>query len=254
MANNLVRRNRSRLRRRPYHPNMDINVPEIDVRFPLYPIRGSHPQYQCKVEKAGFTFHEPGKNCSRYEHQNATGFCYETTFGDWRCYQSDSNIPSHKEFSMVPPPPGEKTATNKTAANDEPVDTKNTEQPADTKKTEPIAKAEDKANTDRDENGFVKPDFSEMENYFEIVRYEYDLPGTAMYVVAKVKKSHNRNSWNSRFYDADGVKIKSSAVEPYVTGGENLKVGEVVKLKIWTPDRGEMRDKVKKFVLTRNID
>jgi hypothetical protein len=39
---------------RPYNPNMDINVPEIDVRFPLYPIRGSHTQYQCKDPKTDY--------------------------------------------------------------------------------------------------------------------------------------------------------------------------------------------------------
>lgn len=185
---------------RPYNPNMDLNVPEIDVRFPLYPIRGSHTQYQCQAENAQFDFTAPGRNCHRYEHQNAKGFCYKTTFGDWRCYQTDLNIPNGNIFNNVPPPKGNKNvAEDKATANNKPIDTKPLKQTAET---------EDKMDAERDENGFVKPDFSEMEKYFDIIRYEYDFRTRDLYIIAKMKKANNPNKWLVEFYDADGARLK----------------------------------------------
>jgi len=41
---------------------------------------------------------------------------------------------------------------------------------------------------DTDENGFVKPDFSELEKYFEIIRWEYDFTTPRLYFVVKVRR------------------------------------------------------------------
>jgi hypothetical protein len=86
----------------------------------------------------------------------------------------DLNPKNEDHFTKVPPPGGGKAAANKTATNDKPVETKNAEQPAATKNTKPTGKTDDRTDAGRDENGFVKPDFSEMEKDYEIVRYEYD--------------------------------------------------------------------------------
>lgn len=69
----------------PYTPNLG-SFQEIDVKVPLYPIRGSYLQYQCHT----ITPYTPaGKNCSCYTHNKAKGYCYKTTFGDWTCFMAD---------------------------------------------------------------------------------------------------------------------------------------------------------------------
>ncbi|HLM61297.1 MAG TPA: hypothetical protein VK308_10865 [Pyrinomonadaceae bacterium] len=230
---------------RPYNPNMDLNVPEIDVRSPLYPIRGSHTLYQCDKEDARFDFTAPGRNCHRYEHQNAKGFCYKTTFGDWRCYQTDLNIPNGNIFNNVPPPKGDKNAAgNKTATNDK---------PANTKIENPTLETENKTTAGKDENGLVKPDFSEMEKYFDDIKYEYDFNLRRVNIIGKMKKATNPNTWLVEFYDADGAKLSSN--NGTILIGLDSSVGQVVK--VYTnnlPSEKQMREVVKKIVITRKID
>ncbi len=71
----------------PYTPNLGA-FEAVNVRVPLYPIRGSYVQYQCRDlirEYVG----PAGQSCNIYNHVNATGYCYRTTFGDWRCHMAD---------------------------------------------------------------------------------------------------------------------------------------------------------------------
>lgn len=91
---------------RPYNPNMDLNVPEIDVRFPLYPIRGSLVGYQCYEVNPNFTVSAPGRNCNRTNEPEAKGFCYKTTFAEWRCHMADlSNKNENWSQGVAPPRP-----------------------------------------------------------------------------------------------------------------------------------------------------
>lgn len=91
---------------RPYNPNMDLNVPEINVRFPLYPIRGGLVSYQCYEVNPNFTVSAPGKNCNRTNEPEAKGFCYKTTFGEWRCHMADlSNKNENWSQGVAPPKP-----------------------------------------------------------------------------------------------------------------------------------------------------
>ncbi len=89
---------------RPYNPNSDINVPEINVKFPIYSIRGSLTKYQCYEVNPNFTVSAPSKNCTRYEEPKAKGDCYKTTFGDWRCYMTDLSNKNENWFPGVAPP------------------------------------------------------------------------------------------------------------------------------------------------------
>ena len=232
---------------RPYNPNMDINVPEIDVRFPLYPIRGSHTLYQCKNPETDY-ISVPGKTCHRYEHKNAKGSCYKTTFGDWRCYQTELFIPNENITLNVPPPTSEKAAETKTI--NQPAETKNVNQPD---------KTENKTTTEKDANGIVKPDFSELDKDFEIIRYEFDTSTRppAIYIIAKVKKPNGGTSalnFEGRFYDADGANIMLPAERVWAVSGDTSKAGEVVKLRVWTPSEQQMQNKVKKIVIARKTD
>ncbi len=90
---------------RPYNPRSDINYAEIDVTVPIYPIRGSYLQHQCtRVFSEPGTLYNVGKNCASSDNRNATGSCYRTTFGDWRCSMFDINQTSADRHFQVPPP------------------------------------------------------------------------------------------------------------------------------------------------------
>ena len=86
----------------PYHPTLGA-FEAIDVRVPLYPIRGSYIQYQCnnlKTEHVG----PPDTNCTIYNYPKATGYCYKTTLGEWHCFMADrSNNPEDMQRGVAPP-------------------------------------------------------------------------------------------------------------------------------------------------------
>jgi len=229
------------------------SFPEVDVKHPVYPIRGSVSKYQCKDPKTDYIRIE-GRTCNLTEEPNAKGYCYKTTFGDWSCYMLDLDGKNENYFPDVAPPGGKKTAADKAAANDKPADTKNVEQPADTKNTKQPAKTEDKTDAGKDENGFVKPDFSEMEKYFDIIRYEYEFGTRDLYIVGKMKKKHNPNKWLVEFFDADGARLKWGNTVLHYTSGPDPQVGQVVKMYAGTPTEKQMRDEVKKIVVTRILD
>jgi hypothetical protein len=73
--------------------NSDINMHDVDVDFPVYPIRGSFDMYQCSNVAPGDpwqSIYEARKNCDLYHETRATGACYKTTFGDWDCTMTDT--------------------------------------------------------------------------------------------------------------------------------------------------------------------
>ena len=74
---------------RPYNIREDINFPDIDTKFPVYPIRGSLTKYDCGViylDRSNLN-----RNCSVYNHPNAKGACYKDSFGDWKCGMTDAS-------------------------------------------------------------------------------------------------------------------------------------------------------------------
>jgi hypothetical protein len=72
----------------------DINMTDIDPSMPVYPIRGSYEQYSCKnidpKDPNGWP-DKPGKNCLCSHIPKATGACWKTSFGDWKCSLVDSS-------------------------------------------------------------------------------------------------------------------------------------------------------------------
>ncbi|MDE2462321.1 MAG: hypothetical protein KGO02_01210, partial [Alphaproteobacteria bacterium] len=57
-----------------------------------YAIRGSLDRYLCSKQNKGvmigneLQFNNIGHNCTVWHESHATGDCYRTTFGDWKCY------------------------------------------------------------------------------------------------------------------------------------------------------------------------
>ncbi len=60
---------------------------DVDVKLPIYPIRGSLTYYRCYPLNSA---HPPGQSCKKVEWPHAAGQCYKTTFGDWKCYMTDT--------------------------------------------------------------------------------------------------------------------------------------------------------------------
>ncbi|HEX4694755.1 hypothetical protein [Sphingomonas sp.] len=93
---------------RPYNPNEDINMSNIDINKPVYAIKGSLRGYQCgPVMKPGGYDGGPddhkGTNCSRTTEPNASGLCYQDTFGDWYCNMLDVSAPVNAERQVAAP-------------------------------------------------------------------------------------------------------------------------------------------------------
>lgn len=87
----------------PYDPTLGA-FDSINVRVPLYPIRGSLLRYQCKdleTEHVG----PPDTNCNTYNNPKATGYCYKTTFGDWKCNMADRSANEKENFRRGVAPP-----------------------------------------------------------------------------------------------------------------------------------------------------
>jgi hypothetical protein len=71
---------------RPYNINTDSDSIEIDPSQTVYPIRGSYTGWICgSVHPLGAVGIAAGKNCVKAENPGATGTCFKTAFGDWRC-------------------------------------------------------------------------------------------------------------------------------------------------------------------------
>lgn len=84
------------------------SLDQIDVKVPVYPIRGSFLKYQCQDPETAYVG-PPNTNCVTYNNPKATGYCYKTTFGDWKCNMTDrSSTEKENVRTKVAPPKSEK--------------------------------------------------------------------------------------------------------------------------------------------------
>jgi len=208
------------------NPNNRLYSSTPDLDSLEYEIRGSLKKYQCSRTSNP---NERERSCNVDDAANAKGVCYKDTFGSWVCSLVDLSVTD----STKAVPPGGKTAANNAPAKDKPAaknGDKTTDKPVET-----------------DENGFPKPDFSEIEKYFEIVRYEYDFSGNRFPLLVKAIKKTNIFEWYLTFYDADGVKVKEQSLNGSISSPE---LGEPTKIYGYTPSEKEMKE-VKRITITR---
>ena len=215
----------------PYKPGVDGNVQDIDPGFLIYPIRGSLKRYQCTLS----TGVPPEKSCRLTGHPNAAGRCYKDGFGQWRCSMSDGSV---RESVKVFPPGGAKTTD--APVNEKPkltIDSQRAGKPTgptvDNPAHQPPGRAEG-----RRENGFPKPDFGEMEAYFEIVSSDYDPKLGRFNLLVKAKKKTNVFEWYLTFYDADGIKVMDRSFNANMGSPE---LGEPTKIYGYVPTPQEMK-------------
>jgi hypothetical protein len=215
----------------PFNPKTYPYASDVNPNAPVYPLRGSYRNYLCAPVSDDEQWGNRGANCTVFVNTKATGVCWKTTFGDWWCAitngggANDSNLTEYK----MPPPGGAKTAAAAAAepAKDKPVTAaKNNNQP-----NAPKAAVDE----NKDENGFPKPDFSEMEKFYEIVRYEYNNIDHTLNIVAKMTQQVNPNDFKITFYDADGAKLLSNGYVLWSNSDLNYQPGEVHKFNASLP-------------------
>ena len=213
---------------RRYNPREDINFSGIDTKFLIYPIRGSYKSYQCTKIFPDKT--NLNRNCNLTNNPNAIGACYKKEFGEWRCMLTD--IQGAVIEDHIPPPGGKK----QNVPDEQKTDRETDKQTANTEKTA----------VKRDANNFPKPDFSEMEDWFDIVRYEYPkAPDRIMWIYFKPKVDGNKRPiiFYVEFRDKDGILVQSADASPMCCSSELMETanGETAKVRVQLPPESLMK-------------
>ena len=78
----------------------------INTESRPYPIRGSYATYDCSRISviAEINSDNRGKNCVTVNKPAATGYCWQTTFGNWDCVMGDANSNDPVQ-NQAPPKP-----------------------------------------------------------------------------------------------------------------------------------------------------
>lgn len=228
---------------RPYNMKEDYNVPNIDVRVPVYPIRGSLRQYSCdplRTDRSNLN-----RNCSIYTAPNATGLCYKDTFGDWHCGMNDARTGDFTDRNVPPPGAGATAATK-----DEKTAPQNKNQP---NKNAPPTDNKNEAADDKDENGFPKVDFTALDKWYDIVKYEYDSTGSYMYLYVKPKADEARETqFFIEFTDKNGIVYDRTWTQfLHMPGRYDAQPGDTVKAQISLPPQSFMKDVVSAKAMVR---
>lgn len=88
----------------PYNFQAHSRLTGVDTTSEIYPIRGSYTYFDCSRISVMPIIHSDntGKNCFSVSQPNATGYCWQTTFGDWQCSMIDT---THNDVVENQPPP-----------------------------------------------------------------------------------------------------------------------------------------------------
>jgi len=68
---------------RPFAEWTDAGLPGIDLTATVFPLQGSYTGYFCRIVTP--TFAPAGQSCIRSAVPTAQGWCYKTSFGDYKC-------------------------------------------------------------------------------------------------------------------------------------------------------------------------
>jgi hypothetical protein len=61
----------------------DAGLESIDMKAQVYPLQGSYTGYFCTLASA--SLNGPGQNCIKSAVPKAQGWCWKTSFGEWKC-------------------------------------------------------------------------------------------------------------------------------------------------------------------------
>jgi predicted RND superfamily exporter protein len=103
---------------------------------------------------------------------------------------------------------------------------------------------------------YPKPDFSAMEEHFDIVdhKYEFDGSGEPLFIVVVKKKQKNApRYWDIVWRDADGVKVTRSTLIFDFADLQKTEIGEPIRGSAYAPYKRDM-PKVKSVVIKEKLD
>lgn len=151
--------------------------------------------------------------------------------------------PASTDGQTAPQTQDKQTAPDANVANNavQPTNTATTpttDSPGPTKETAPAKQSEP---------GFPKPDFTEIEKYFEVAKFAYDTPRSQVVMIVKPKTESRPSTWEVTFRDADGVAVGPTFSFYF---RDDTKVGEAYRASTYTPSESEM-EKVKTVELKR---
>jgi hypothetical protein len=205
-------------------------APAVRHTFQIPP--ATYLTYPVKVD---FTTHKNGGTFHLQHMTRGVYYFYRNSFGDWEMGKEDERITQEKDEHQD-------GGTGKVPNTDNP--TKNTAQKTETKQTVADGK---------DENGFPKPDFSAMEKWFEIVRYEYPTPperNMTIFIKPKVDFKQRMMAFKMEFLDKDGIIVGTDAA--WICCSMQLgdtETGKVGKVTVQVPSEREMEKVVSATVI-----
>jgi hypothetical protein len=199
-------------------------APAVRHAFQIPPT--TYLTYPVKVD---FTTHT-NKGTFHLQHMTrGIYYFYRNSFDEWEMGKENERITQEKDEHQ-------QDGTAKVPTNNQP---KTGNQPAKNETT-----TQNKGDTPKGD-GQPKIDFSEMENYFEVVRYEYPTPpANEMFFYLKAKvETGARPQFYIQFRDKDGILI--GAQNDYGNGISMTKVfytaiGETGKASAYIPSEKEM--------------
>ncbi|MES2986463.1 MAG: hypothetical protein V4808_01020 [Pseudomonadota bacterium] len=68
-----------------------VTMPDADTTKRVYPIRGSWTWSVCILRADAKIYGDPNMNCRETPVTQASGACWQTTFGDWRCQMNGTS-------------------------------------------------------------------------------------------------------------------------------------------------------------------
>jgi hypothetical protein len=202
-------------------------APAVRHTFQIPP--ATYLTYPVKVD---FTTH---KNSGTFHLQHMTRgvyYFYRNSFGDWEMGKENERIAEEKDEHQD-------SGTAKVPVTGNP--------PKSSGQTD-TPKAENKATAvnGKDENGFPKPDFSAMEKWFEIVRYEYPEPperNMTIFIKPKVDAAKRMTVFQMEFRDKDGVLLQDSSASWICCSTQfgYTETGTVGKVTVQVPSEKDIK-------------
>jgi hypothetical protein len=84
---------------RPFLEQTDAGLPGIDLTARVYPLRGSYTSFFCNPIN---NMSPVGKSCIRSAVPSAQGWCWKTSFGDYKCLMQGGIVPKAEPGMPAP--------------------------------------------------------------------------------------------------------------------------------------------------------
>lgn len=212
-------------------------APAVRHTFQIPPT--TYLSYPVKID---FTTHKNGGTFHLQHMTRGVYYFYRNSFGEWEMSKENERITQEKDEHQ-----DGGTAKAPVAAN-----------PNKGGGQINTPKTENKIAVNQNTDGHPVPDFSAMEKYFEIVRYEYPEPPEremTIYIKPKVDFRQRMTAFHMEFRDKDGVLVQDPSVSWICCSTQlgDTETGQVGKVTVQVPSEKDIK-KVVSATVTRPKD